>query len=94
MRNDPMNQVLTASLFVMTLADPAAAGEEVDRWRTLQRQLDAYRKLGKLSDRDYPLTWEATASQARYEGMNRLAPVYAEQRICAPHTWHAAEAFL
>jgi len=52
------------------------------------------KKLGKLSDRDYPLTWEAKASQARYDGMNRVAPVYAEQRLCAPHTWHAAEAFL
>lgn len=51
-------------------------------------------KLGKLSDRDYPLTWEAKASQARYDEMNRIAPVYADQRICTPHTWHAAEAFL
>jgi hypothetical protein len=51
-------------------------------------------KLGKLSDRDYPLTWEANASQARYEGMHRVAPVLAQQRICTPHTWHAAEAFL
>lgn len=51
-------------------------------------------RLGKLSNRDYPLTWEANASQARYEGMNRITPDYAKQRICAPHTWHAAEAFL
>ena len=51
-------------------------------------------RLGKLSDRDYPLTWEAKASQAQYDGMNRVAPEYAEQRICVPHTWHAAEVFL
>ena len=51
-------------------------------------------RLGKLGDRDYPLTWEANASQAQYDGMNRVAPEYAEQRICVPHTWHAAEVFL
>lgn len=51
-------------------------------------------KKGKLSDRDYPLTWEARASQARYDGMRRVAPEYAEQKLCAPHTWHAAEAYL
>jgi len=54
----------------------------------------ASQKKGKLSDRDYPLTWESRASQARYDGMRRIAPVYAEQKLCAPHTWHAAEAFL
>lgn len=52
------------------------------------------KRLGKISDRDYPLTWEAKASQAQYDGMNRVAPSYAEQEICTPHTWHAAEAFL
>jgi len=51
-------------------------------------------KDGKLSDRDYPLTWEAAASQARYEGMNLISPVYVRRKLCTPHTWHAAEAFL
>lgn len=51
-------------------------------------------RLGKLSDRDYPLTWEAKASQANYAGIKSLSPAYAEQKISAPHTWHAAEAFL
>lgn len=54
----------------------------------------AGRKGGKLSDRDYPLTWEAEASQARYAGMKRIDPEYARRRVRAPHTWHAAEAFL
>ncbi len=49
---------------------------------------------GKLSDRDYPLTWEAKASQANYRGMDVISPVYAEAKLCSPHTWHAAEAFL
>lgn len=51
-------------------------------------------KKGKLSDRDYPLTWEARASQARYDGMRRVAAEYAERKLCAPHTWHAAEMYL
>jgi hypothetical protein len=50
--------------------------------------------LGKLSDRDYPLTWEANASQAHYEGMRVVDPVYVKARLCTPHTWHAAEVFL
>lgn len=51
-------------------------------------------KGGKLGDRDYPLTWEAEASQAKYEGMGRVSAEYVKRRLCAPHTWHAAEAFL
>jgi len=51
-------------------------------------------RTGKISDRDYPLTWEIDASQARYEGMRRVDPVYSEGRIGTPHTWHAAEIFL
>lgn len=42
----------------------------------------------------YPLTWEAEASQADYQGMKRIAPEYAVRKIAAPHTWHAAEMFL
>ena len=42
----------------------------------------------------YPLTWESAASQANYNGMKIIAPAYLERRIAAPHTWHAAEAFL
>ncbi|MGC8669390.1 MAG: hypothetical protein ACP5VE_14890 [Chthonomonadales bacterium] len=51
-------------------------------------------KAGKLSDRDYPLTWEADASEADYRGMARVAPEFAAKRTCSPHAWHAAEAFL
>lgn len=42
----------------------------------------------------YPLTWEAHASEARYEGMERISKEFVERRICAPHAWHAAEMFL
>jgi len=37
---------------------------------------------------------EIRASQANYDGIKRLSPVYAQQRTAAPHTWHAAEIFL
>jgi len=42
----------------------------------------------------YPLTWEAQASQANYAGMGLVSEEYVQRRICAPHTWHAAEMFL
>jgi hypothetical protein len=42
----------------------------------------------------YPLTWEADASQADYAGMARIAPAFQRGRLCMPHSWHAAEAFL
>lgn len=51
-------------------------------------------KAGKLSDRDYPLTWETNASQAKYEGMRKIGEEYTRKEICTPHTWHAAEVFL
>jgi hypothetical protein len=47
-----------------------------------------------LGDLDYPLTWEANASQARYADLASLLPAYAAEKLAAPHTWHAAEMFL
>ncbi len=47
-----------------------------------------------LCGRGYPLTWEAHASQARYEGMAALGAAFPAGRFCMPHTWHAAEMFL
>lgn len=41
-----------------------------------------------------PLTWEATASEAEYWRLSGLSRRYANDRVSAPHTWHAAEAFL
>ncbi len=51
-------------------------------------------KKSPVSNRDYPLTWEQNASQANYVGLKILDPIYARQKISAPHTWHAAEVFL
>ena len=47
-----------------------------------------------LSGHKYPLTWEANASFAIYEGISLISQEYVKRRICAPHTWHAAEMFL
>lgn len=51
-------------------------------------------KRSPISNRDYPLTWEQAASEADYSGMEIIDSVYVQQRISAPHTWHAAEVFL
>jgi hypothetical protein len=51
-------------------------------------------KSSPLSACDYPLTWEQRASQANYEGMRVISEQYTQQRLAAPHTWHAAEVFL
>lgn len=42
----------------------------------------------------FPLTWESHASEADYRRMAIVGPEYEEQRICVPHTWHAAEMLL
>lgn len=42
----------------------------------------------------YPLTWEAEASQANYANARVLGEAFMCRRICAPHSWHAAEMFL
>lgn len=47
-----------------------------------------------LCGEGYPLTWEAEAGEADYAEMRRVCEEYAAARVCAPHTWHAAEMFL
>ena len=54
----------------------------------------AQKKEGLISDRDYPLTWEANASEANYKNMALVSSEYVKLKVAAPHTWHAAEAFL
>lgn len=49
---------------------------------------------GIMGDRDYPLSWEAHASDATYSGMDALDKELAHQKISLTHTWHAAEMFL
>jgi hypothetical protein len=45
-------------------------------------------------EEEYPMTWEARASQASYPGMKLVSKEYTDREICAPHSWHAAEMFL
>lgn len=51
-------------------------------------------RTGLVGDQDYPLTWEAKASEADYPAIRPLSAAYADKRLAAPHTWHAAEMFL
>ncbi len=51
-------------------------------------------KVGIISESDYPLTWEAHASKANYSSFEVISPMLAKEHIAAPHSWHAAEAFL
>ncbi len=53
-----------------------------------------HKKRNPISNRDYPLTWEIHASQAKYQGMKIVDDIYIEQKTSVPHTWHAAEVFL
>lgn len=47
-----------------------------------------------LEEPPYPLTWEKNASEADYNENLPYFPQMADGKICAPHTWHAAELYL
>ncbi|MBO0931920.1 hypothetical protein [Fibrella aquatilis] len=49
---------------------------------------------GIMTDQDYPLSWEANASDAYYPGLQLLDSDLIRQKLSPPHTWHAAEMFL
>ena len=88
-----------SALFWMDYRDRHVAGKDSDDrgdYPYLGWACDHFHgaKKSPISDRDYPLTWEIRASQANYDGIKRLSPVYAQQRTAAPHTWHAAEILL
>jgi hypothetical protein len=88
-----------ASLFWMDYRDRRVAGPQAaDRglYPYLGWATDHFQGVKKspISDQDYPLTWEIQASQADYQGMAVIDPVFAQQKTCVPHTWHAAEIFL
>ncbi len=88
-----------SALFWMDYRDQHLAGKDSDDrglYPYLGWACDHFHgtKKSPLSNRDYPLTWEAQASEAHYDGLKLIAPILAEKRISPPHTWHAAEAFL
>ena len=88
-----------AALFWMDYRDahvPGRDADDRDRYPYLGWACDHFRGMKKspVSNRDYPLTWEAHASQAHYEGIKPLSETYAARKLAAPHTWHAAEVLL
>ena len=48
---------------------------------------------GIVTNRDYPLSWEAHASQANYPLLSVLDEGLVRDKLSPPHTWHAAELF-
>ena len=88
-----------SALFWMDYRDTYVAGKDADdrgHYSYLGWACDHFHGVKKspISNRDYPLTWESQASQANYDGIKLLSPIYARNKIAAPHTWHAAEVFL
>lgn len=75
---------------------PGGDSDDRDRYPYLGWACDHFHgtKKSPISNRDYPLTWEQSASQANYSALEILDPIYVEQRLAAPHTWHAAELIL
>lgn len=49
---------------------------------------------GMVTERLYPLSWEAHASDAYYPGMKVIDEKFVALKLSLPHTWHAAEMFL
>lgn len=85
--------------------DYTDAHEESDRFSEKSSDLYPYLKWAEdhfyglpfdfeRCAKSYPLTWEAKASCAEYDGMQIVDPSFSTDKICVPHTWHAAEIFL
>lgn len=51
-------------------------------------------KRGKISNRDYPLTWDVEGLHCDHSAMKTIGEEYVKGKIAAPHAFHAAEAFL
>ena len=88
-----------SALFWMDYTDAHVPGRDSDDrafYPYLGWACDHYHgdKKSPIGNRDYPLTWEQQASQADYPALQNLDPIYVEQKLAAPHTWHAAEVFL
>jgi len=87
-----------SALFWMDYKEMYAPGDSNDRdnYPYLGWACDHFHgeKKSPIGNRDYPLSWEAKASQARYDGMKILGGEYVTRRLASPHTWHAAEILL
>ena len=75
---------------------PAKDADDRQNYPYLGWAADHFHKEKKspISNRDYPLTWEQNASQADYDALKIIDPIYVQQKLATPHTWHAAEVFL
>ena len=87
-----------SALFWMDYKDAYVPGDSNDRgnYPYLGWACDHFHgeRKSPISNRDYPLTWESKASEANYAGTRLISEAYVKQKVSAPHTWHAAEAFL
>ena len=87
-----------SALFWMDYKDAYVPGDSNDRgnYPYLGWACDHFHgeRKSPISNRDYPLTWEAKASEANYPGTRLVSEEYVKQKVSAPHTWHAAEVFL
>lgn len=95
----PAVQDSYSALFWMDYLDTYVRGRDADdrrRYPYLGWTSDDFHKTKRspIGNRGYPLTWEQNASQADYQGMKVVDPIYVSQKLSAPHTWHAAEVFL
>lgn len=52
------------------------------------------KNYGAMSDRDYPLSWEANGGMANMDAMGRISKSYITNQVVAPHTWTASEMFM
>jgi len=87
-----------SALFWMDFKDTYVPGKDADdrgNYPCLGWASDHFHgaKKSPISNRDYPLTWEAKASQAHYDGIKNVSADYTKAKLAAPHTWHAAEVF-
>ena len=88
-----------SALFWMDYQDTYVPGKDSDNrgaYPYLGWACDHFHGVKKspIGNRDYPLTWEQNASEANYHGLKILDPIYVQQKLSTPHTWHAAEVFL
>jgi hypothetical protein len=96
----PKKQDSYASLFWWAFKDgqigPEFSEDAAEKFPYLawaRDHLSGERK-GPVTAGEYPLSWEADASQADYKRMSIIGDDFVKARLAGPHIWHAAEMFL
>jgi len=96
----PKAQDSYASLFWWALKDgqigPEFSDDAAEKFPYLAWARDhlSGEHAGPVSAGEYPLSWEADASQADYKGMSIIGNEFVKARLAGPHIWDAAEMFL